>query len=137
MKQLFLFLLVLIFSIQGILSQEKELKTEKSPQELENYYNMKFKKKKKTAWILLGAGVGAMAIGTAIAYSTDSFDSTVVYGAGAFVAGAASAIVSIPAFIHAHSFKKKAAASSSFQVSLGTISTPQRNNFALGVSYNF
>ena len=138
MKQLILFLLVLIFSTQGILSQEKELETEKSPQELENYYTMKFKKKKKTAWILLGAGVGAMAIGTAIAYSSEYGDSTVVYGAGAFVAGAASVIVSIPAFIKANYFKKKAeAASSSFQVSIGTISTPQRNNFALGVSCNF
>ena len=87
MKQLILFLFIFIFSTQGILSQEKELITEKSPQELENYYTMKFKKKKKTAWILLGAGVGAMAIGTAIAYSSEYGDSTVVYGAGAFVAG--------------------------------------------------
>ena len=137
MKQLILFLLVLIFSTQGILSQEKESQTEKSPQELENYYTMKFKKKKKTAWILLGAGVGAMAIGTVIAYSTDSVDTAVYYGAGFFVAGALATIVSIPAFVHAHSFKKKAAASSSFQVSLGTISMPERNNLALGLSYTF
>jgi len=136
MKQLFLFLLVLIFSTQGILSQEKELKTEKSPQELENYYTMKFKKKKKTAWILLGAGVGLMVGGAAFTYATAGYGA--VFGGPAFAAGAVSAIVSIPMFVKARSFKKKAeAVSPSFQVSLGTISTPQRNNFALGLSYNF
>ncbi len=135
MKQIILFLLVLIFSIQGILSQEKEMQTEKSPQELEDYYTMKFKKKKKTAWILLGSGVGVMALGTAFTIVTIGYGYEI--GGVAFAVGAASAIVSIPFFIKAHSFKKKAAASSSFQVSLGTISMPQRNNFALGLSYNF
>ena len=137
MKQLILFLLVLIFSTQGLFSQEKESQTEKSPQELENYYTMKFKKKKRTAWILLGSGVGAMAISTAISYNSSIYDPSIVYAGGAFLAGVASAIVSIPFFIKAHSFKKKAAATSSFQVSLGTISMPQRNNFALGLSYTF
>ena len=135
MKQIILFLLVLIFSTQGMLSQEKELKTEKSPQELEDYYTMKFKKKKKTAWILLGSGVGVMALGTVFTVVTMGYGYEI--GVVAFAVGAASSIVSIPFFIKAHSFKKKAAASSSFQVSLGTISMPQRNNFALGVSYNF
>ena len=136
MKQIILFLLVLIFFTQGILSQEKELKTEKSPQEIENYYTMKFKKKKKTAWILLGAGVGVMAAGIGFTYATGGYG--VFLGAPAFVVGAASAIVSIPFFIKARSFKKKAAVTSpSFQVSFGTISMPERNNFALGLSYNF
>ena len=136
MKQFILLLLVLIFSTQGILSQEKEMQTEKSPQELENYYTMKFKKKKRTAWILLGAGVGVMAAGVAFTYATGFYG--YYHGGIAFAIGAASTIVSIPFFIKARSFKKKAAAASpSFQVSLGTISMHQKNNFALGLSYNF
>lgn len=135
MKQLILFLLVFIYSTQGMLSQETELKTDQSPQELEDYYTMKFKKKKRTAWILLGAGVGTMVLATTFTVATMGYGYEI--GVVAFGIGAASTIASIPFFIKAHSFKKKAAASSSFQVSFGTISMPKRNNLALGISYNF
>jgi len=136
MKQLTLILLLFIFSTQGVFSQEKELEINKSPQELEEYYTMKFKKKKKTARILLISGVSSMAVGVGIAAIAQGYDAA--YGVIPFTLGTVAALVSIPFYIKANSYKRKSAeVSSSFQASIGTIQTPNRNNLALGLTYNF
>lgn len=136
MKNLFLSLLLFIFTTPGVFSQEKELETEELPQESEEYYAMKFKKKRKTARILLGAGVGVMAVSVAITAATGGYG--VVIGAPGALIGGLSALASIPFYVKARSYKKKAAEASTYlKVSIGTIRQPKGNNLALGLSYNF
>ena len=136
MKKILLFSVLFVFSTQVILSQEKELETDKSPQQLEEYYTMKFKKKRKTARIFLISGVSVMAVGVGFTVATLGYG--VEYGAGAVAIGAVSTLASIPFYIKAKSYKKKAAgASTNLIVSIGTIRQPNSNNLALGFSYNF
>ena len=133
MKQLFLFLLVLIFSTQGILSQEKELKTEKSPQEMYDFYSLKHKKLKRTGFIILGAGVGAIITGIVITATADSYDGVFI-----FLAGATTTFASIPVFIVAKSKKRKAEAIlGTGKIGIEGVSFDNSRYVSVGLKINF
>ena len=85
--------------------------TDQNQQRTKEYYFEKSKRKKTTAWILLGAGT-AMAIGGAIGFDnswdkSSEYTKTDIFG---FItlAGIISDLVSIPFFISSAKNKKKA-----------------------------
>ena len=133
MKKLFLCCLLFIFSIQGVLGQKTELNSDKTPQELEEYYTMMHKKKRKTGNILLISGVSVLAVGGVLSVTT-----ALEAGLIAAPLGAISCLASIPFYVKSKSYKRKARkVSSSFNVSIGTVNLPDSKKMSLGLSYNF
>jgi hypothetical protein len=107
MKSSLSIFLVLFFFVQMVQSQVIETSLEKPQQEMYDYHIQKHKKFKKTGFILLGAGGGAMLTGILIASASDSWNG-VGSGALVFTAGLASTIASIPVFIIGNSDKRQA-----------------------------
>ena len=107
MKSSLSIFLVLFFFVQMVQSQVIETTLEKPQQEMYDYHIQKHKKLKKTGFILLGAGGGAMLTGILIGAASDSW-SGVGSGALVFTAGLASTIASIPVFIIGNSNKRQA-----------------------------
>ncbi|MDT0553562.1 hypothetical protein [Urechidicola vernalis] len=133
MKKLFLCCLLFIFSIQGVLGQKTELNSDNTPQELEEYYTMMHKKKRKTGNILLISGVSVLAVGGVLSVTT-----ALEAGLIAAPLGAISCLASIPFYVKSKSYKRKARkVSSSFNVSIGTVNLPDSKKMSLGLSYNF
>ncbi|MEO8117645.1 MAG: hypothetical protein ABI653_08330 [Bacteroidota bacterium] len=100
-------------------------------------YLKKAKTEKIVAWITLGAGVGMIAGGFAIAGGPvggigegglGAHSHNTNKGVGLCYAGGAVALVSIPIFIWAHKDKKRAA---SFGLSNSIIDLPFKNNFVV------
>ena len=96
-------------------SQVTELLTEKSRQDVYDFYSLKAKKQKTTGWILLGTGLAATVGGYAImANNFDLFDSDsdggLAAGTGLFLVGSIVTIASIPVLIVSGSNNRKARA---------------------------
>jgi len=98
------------------------------------YYLEKSKKQKKTAWRVLGAGLGIAAIGGLVQLSNSNQTS---YGSGfeldftgAYIAigGGVVSLASIPCFVNAAKNKKLAVA---LTIDNQNILLPQDNNFAI------
>jgi hypothetical protein len=107
--------LVLLFTFQMAQSQVTELLTEKSRQDVYDFYSLKAKKQKTTGWILLGTGLAATVGGYAImANNFDLFDSDsdggLAAGTGLFLVGSIVTIASIPVLIVSGSNNRKARA---------------------------
>lgn len=102
MKKLIL-LLALFLMMPNIHGQEAS-----KADETKNYYLEKSKNQKTTAWILLGSGT-AMAIGGAIGFSENFWESSADTYGYIMIAGIVADLVSIPFFISASKNKKKAA----------------------------
>ena len=102
--------LVLIFTFQLAQSQVTESLTEKSEQEMYDFYILKHKKLKKTGWILLGAGLAVAGGGYAIAANSNVLDSGggFVPGSLLLIAGSLSTVASIPVFVVSGSNNRKA-----------------------------
>jgi hypothetical protein len=107
--------LILILSISLILVLPSLAQDVASPTSKEILLKQS-KRQRKTGFILLGAGVGATVIGGALVAKNfcilgcDSNDNALVgTGAALFIAGAISAIASIPVLINAGSTAKRAA----------------------------
>ena len=89
-------------------------------------YLQKSRSQKKTAWILLGTGLGIAAVGTVVQIANrDNWDFT---GAAVAVGGGVVALTSIPFFISSNGNKKRAA---SVVISNQKIFLPRANNFSL------
>ena len=107
MKFSFSIFLVLFFFVQMVQSQVIETSLEKPQQEMYDFHIQKHKKLKKTGFILLGAGGGAMLTGILIGAASDSWGG-VGSGALVFTAGLVSTTASIPVFIIGNSNKRQA-----------------------------
>ncbi len=137
MNRIILLALLCFFCIQGVSSQDLNFEEKLSPEEAEEYYTMRYKNKRGTARGFLFSGVGLIVIGSAVLASSDGWDGA-LGGAGLFTIGTVSSLVSIPFYIKAGSFKRKAQdARTQMSVSFGTIRSPQRKDVALGVSFTF
>ena len=137
MKRFTLLLLLGLFTIQGISSQETNFKDNLSAQEAEEYYTMRWKEKRGTARTFLFTGVGLLTAGVIVMSGADDWDEV---GGGVLLAGfgTVSSLVSIPFYIKAGSFKRKAKdAMAAMNVSFGTINSPGRKDFSVGLSYSF
>ena len=94
-------------------SQIIEPITEKSRQEMYDFYSFKSKKQKKTGWILLGTGLTASAGGLAIMANNfeiwgNGSDGAFAAGTGLFLVGSGATIASIPILIVSGSNNRKA-----------------------------
>lgn len=107
MKPSLLLLLALLCSIPTIHSQLIDSTKTLSNQEMYDFYKEREHKQKKTGYILLAAGGGAMLTGILIAASSNDLDRI---GSGGLVmtAGILSTLTSVPFFIIASGNKKKA-----------------------------
>lgn len=132
-------LLVLIFTFQSVQSQVTDSLTEKSNQEMYDFYSLKHKKLKKTGFILLGAGLAATGGSLLlVANASLSDDSTWTAGGILFIAGSLSTIASIPVFIVSGSNKRKAKAIlGSGNVGIGAIPFNDTRYVSVGVKINF
>ena len=83
--------------------QQVEVSTDQSNQEMYDFHYEKYKKQKKTGFILLGSGVAVFLGGGLIGANND-----LNFGAVAMTAGALTTISSIPIFIVSGSNKRKA-----------------------------
>jgi len=115
MKRILSTFLVLLFTFQMVQSQVIEPLTEKSRQEMYDFYSLKAKKQKTTGWILLGTGLAATIGGYAImANNFDLWDSDsdggLAAGTGLFLVGSLVTIASIPVLIVSGSNNRKARA---------------------------
>jgi len=94
-----------------IQSQVIESTTDKSSQELFDFYTLKQKKNKTTAWVMLGTGIGMTIAGIGINMSGGILDGDSTNndkGLWLSYLGAATTIASIPFFISAGKNKRKA-----------------------------
>lgn len=93
-----------------------------------DYYLEKSKKQKKTAWIVLGTGLGIAAIGGLVQLSNANSNSWNFDFTGAYIAigGGVLSLASIPCFVNAAKNKKLALAIS---IDNQNILLPQENNF--------
>ncbi|MCA0931771.1 hypothetical protein LCM02_04855 [Lutimonas saemankumensis] len=107
MKSYLLLLFIFFFNVQTAQSQVIENSTEYGHQDMYDFYMQKHKKLRKTGYILLGAGAGAMLTGWLIGVNSDTWSGA---GSGALImtVGAASSLASIPVFIVANSNKREA-----------------------------
>lgn len=137
MKKIILLGLLCLFIMPSVSSQETNFEETLSPQQTAEYYQDRFKKKRGTARAFLFSGIGAMIVGGFVISGANDWGE--VGGGGLlFSLGAVSTLVSIPLFIKAGSFKRKAKeARASMNMSLGAIRSPERTDFGVGLSYNF
>ena len=139
MKLIFSSLFLMFFSFQMIQSQVIESTTNKSSQELFDFYTLKQKKNKTTAWILLGSGVVITMAGLVVNSAENSADEAVTAltlglidveaghgGDWMIYVGSVTTIASIPFFISAGKNKKKATLSLNNTVS--SIKSPKFSN---------
>ena len=107
MKSYLLIIFIFFFNFQTAQSQVIENSTEYGHQDMYDFYMEKHKKLRKTGYILLGAGAGAMLTGWLIGVNSDTWSGA---GSGALImtVGAASSLASIPVFIVANSNKREA-----------------------------
>jgi len=141
MKNLYLLFLLLSFQIPQAQVIDSEIT--KSQQELFDYYNIKQKNQKKTAWILLGSGVVMGIVGIAILENNSEEIITDIYsGKGSssgngstflIITGGASTLASIPFFISAGNNKRKATISLKGEQNSVGIRTLYKSNY-LGVA---
>jgi len=143
MKRTLSIFLVLLFIFQLMQSQINEPLTEKSTQEVYDYYNFKAKKQKKTGWILLGVGLAATAGGYAIMANNFSIwsnesDGGFAAGSGLFLVGGLATIASIPVLIVSGSNNRKAKAYMETGSSKGgDITLKKSRNVAVGLKIEF
>lgn len=126
MKQTIIFLTLLLFAIESF-GQAKTSQTFSK-----DFYLQKSKTQKKTAWILLGTGLGIAAVGGIVQLIAEDarnggwgFDFTGTYIA---IGGGVVALSSIPFFITSSSNKKKAA---SVAIGNRNILLPRTNGYSL------
>ncbi|WP_372767138.1 hypothetical protein [Lutibacter sp.] len=117
MKLIFSSLFLVFFSFQMIHSQVIDSETDKSSQELFDFYTLKQKKNKTTAWVMLGLGVVITMAGlvvnsadeAATAVTLGLIDVEAEHGGDWMIyLGSAATIASVPFFISAGKHKKKA-----------------------------
>lgn len=115
MKRTLSILLVLLFSFQIAQSQITEPQTDQSSQNMYDFYSQKAKKQKRTGWILLGTGIAATVVGSAIMANnfyiwggSEDEDRGFAAGTGLFLAGSMATIASIPVLIISGSNNRKA-----------------------------
>lgn len=140
MKRFALLLLLCVFTVPNVSAQKINYEEQLIGQEAVDYWNLKYKKKRGTARGFLFSGLGMIGIGAIVVNNAGGSDAWgEAAGAAALVTiGTVSSLVSIPFYIKANSFKRKAKeAQASMNVSLGTIRSPQRTDFGIGVSYSF
>jgi len=138
---------LLLLSFQIVQGQVIEPSNTKSTQVLFDYHTTMQKKKKTTAWILLGSGV-AMTIGGFAALENDT--KTLINGlitgkrtrtGGStflIVGGGATALASIPFFISASKHKRKVTISLKGEQNVGTnIKIDNSNYLVLNVTILF
>ena len=136
MKNSIIFL-VLIFTFQSVQSQVTDSLTDKSNQEMYDFYISKHKKLKTTGWILLGTGVAALVGGGVIMY-TSIMDEGGEPGAILFVAGGLATISSFPILGIANKNKRKAKAIlGSGEVGIGAIPFNDTRYVSVGLKINF
>lgn len=129
MKLIFSSLFLMFFSFQMIQSQVIEPTTDKSSQELFDFYTLKQKKNKTTAWIMLGTGIGMTIAGIGINMSGGVLDGDSTNNAkGLWLSylGGATTIASVPFFISAGKNKRKA--KMYLNNSISKIKFPQNRN---------
>ena len=133
--------LVIIFTFQMAKSQVTDTLTQNSQKEMYDFYSINHKKQKKTAWILLGAGVLAAGGGLAIAENSSVFDesdSGFTSGSILFLAGSASILTSIPFFIISGSNKRKAEAIlETGKIGFGSIPLNNQRYVSVGLRIDF
>ena len=134
MKLIFLSFFLIIFSLQTTQGQVIEPPTDKSSETSFDFYSLKQKKNKTTAWILLGGGLALTIYGLAI---NTADESARLLSLGLFeiedehdgdwmiYVGSAATIASIPFFVSAGKNKKKATLSLNNAVS--SIKSPKFN----------
>lgn len=143
MKKIVLLTLFCVFMIPNVSAQETNYEEGLSGQEAVDYFTHRYKKKRGTARGFLFGGLGAVAIGAIVADNADNgglYSGVIQAGGGGIlmVVGTISSLVSIPFYIKAGTFKRQAyEARQSLNISLGTIRSPERNDFAVGLTYNF
>ncbi len=101
----------MVISFQMIQSQVIEPTTDKSSQELFDFYALKQRKNKTTAWVMLGAGIGMTIAGIGINMSSGILDGDSTNndeGLWLSYLGGATTIASVPFFIAAGKNKRKA-----------------------------
>lgn len=111
MKLIFSSLFLIFFSFQMIQSQVIEPTTDKSSQELFDFYTLKQRKNKTTAWVMLGSGIGMTIAGIGINMSGGILDGDSTNndeGLWLSYLGGATTIASVPFFIAAGKNKRKA-----------------------------
>jgi len=130
MKSTVITILIFLLTFSSVQSQVIEPAINSSQHDLFEYYSLKQKKNKTTAFVLFGTGT-VIAIGTLISYSngtTDGLGGNVPTESqiAMFSIGGACALVSIPFFISANKNKRKAALH--LKNSISTIKSPQNRN---------
>jgi len=140
MKNSIIFL-ALMFTFQLAQSQVTDSLTEKSQQEMYDFYISKQKKLKTTGWILLGTGVAAMGVGFALTNNSSVYGDSSndwAYGSGFILVGSLSAIASIPVFIIAKKNKRKASTIlGNGEVGIGAIPFNDTRYASVGIKINF
>ena len=120
-------------------SQVSEPLTEKSRQELYDFYSFKSKKQKKTGLILLGSGLAATVVGLAIGSNNFWEDNSgFAAGMGLFLVGSCATIASIPILIVSGSNNRKAKLYMETRSSKsGDITFKKSRNVAVGLKIEF
>ena len=108
MKPSILLFLQALFSVQTIQSQVIDSTMTESKKEIYDFHIERSHKLKKTGYILLAAGGGAILTSYLIASNAGIYSDEMTAGVLIFLAGAGSTVASIPLFITAHNHKKKA-----------------------------
>jgi len=120
---------LLLLSFQIVQGQVIEPSSTKSTQVLFDYHTIIQKKKKTTAWIMLGSGILLTAVGLGI-NTTDEVAESMLLGLAEvedvhkgdwmIYLGSASTLASIPFFISASKHKRKATISLKGEQNIGT-----------------
>lgn len=108
MKPPILLFLLALFSVQTIQSQVIDSTMTESKKEISDFHFERSHKLKKTGYILLAAGGGAILTSYLIASNAGLYSTEMGVGSLIFLAGVGSTVASIPLFITAHNHKKKA-----------------------------
>ena len=141
MKQIFLSALVFFCFLQSAQSQIIEPTENSSPQEFHDFYTAKRKANKTAAWIAFGSGI-AMTIG-GIGINLDGGiidDDTTNNSKGLWLSylGGATTIASIPLFIAAGKYKRKAKLSLKGEsAGIGTFNSNPHQHLSVALSINF
>ena len=141
MARILLIFLVLLFTFQSIQCQVTDSLTEQSKQEMYDFYSSKHKKLKRTGWILLGTGLGALTVGSIIAVNSDNTLDDLgrdITGGLLMAVGSFSMLASIPVFIVSGSHKRKAnAILGSGEVGIGALPFNDARYASVGIKINF
>jgi len=134
MKRLLGILLILIMSSQLIQGQVIEPQSEKTPQQLYDFYSLKQNRTKTAAWICIGSGIVMIGAGMAINVGATNANG----GLWLSYVGAATTLVSIPLFIKVGNHKRKAKLYlKSKNVTFNVISIEKSNYLAIGLTIPF